>query len=217
MTLGAAALDAPVSGSGGRWLLDYLHGGFTALVFDAVHEDAIGALGAASPSCRVVSVGDDSGAAVHDVGGLLRQRYDARAGSSFLFRPDQHLCARWRSFDVHDVLAAASRAAIRRCVRRAGCGRRVGPSVANEDARMTRLNTGPNIADADAFYEALIALHDGLSEAASARVNAKLILLLANHIGDADVLREALAAARENESSRAAMPPEASPAPDRAR
>jgi hypothetical protein len=66
---------------------------------------------------------------------------------------------------------------------------------------MTRLNTEPNIRDADAFYQALIELHEGLSEAASARVNAKLILLLANHVGDEDVLREALAAAREDESS----------------
>ena len=115
MMLGAAALDAPVSGNAGRWLLDYLHDGFTALVFDTVHADAIAALAAASPSCRVVSVGNGSGADVRDVEGLLGQRYDARRGSSFLFRPDQHLCARWRSFDVHDVLAAASRAAMTGC------------------------------------------------------------------------------------------------------
>jgi hypothetical protein len=66
---------------------------------------------------------------------------------------------------------------------------------------MTALNTEPNIADADAFYQALVELHDGLSEAGSARVNARLILLLANHIGDMDVLREAMAAAAEDESS----------------
>lgn len=57
------------------------------------------------------------------------------------------------------------------------------------------LNTEPNIADPDAFYEALIATHRGLSTEQSAMVNAKLILLLANHVGDRDILRQALAEA----------------------
>jgi hypothetical protein len=60
------------------------------------------------------------------------------------------------------------------------------------------LNTQPNIAVPDEFYEALIALHRDLSDAQSAQVNAKLILLLANHIGDSAVLREAMRAARED-------------------
>lgn len=48
----------------------------------------------------------------------------------------------------------------------------------------------------DDFYEALIAAHEGLSEAQSQAFNARLVLLLANHIGAMPVLREALAAAR---------------------
>jgi hypothetical protein len=48
----------------------------------------------------------------------------------------------------------------------------------------------------DDFYEALIDSHRGLSDEQSRLVNARLILLLANHIGDLRVLREALAAAR---------------------
>ena len=59
------------------------------------------------------------------------------------------------------------------------------------------LNIEPNIADADGFYEALIATHRGLSPEQSALVNAKLILLLANHVGDMDVLREAMRRARD--------------------
>jgi hypothetical protein len=59
------------------------------------------------------------------------------------------------------------------------------------------LDTRPNLAAPDEFYEELIALHRELTEAQSALVNAKLILLLANHVGDLDVLREAMAAARE--------------------
>lgn len=60
------------------------------------------------------------------------------------------------------------------------------------------LNTEPNIAAPDDFYQELIDLHRDLSDEQSALVNAKLILLLANHIGDISVLREAMAAARED-------------------
>ena len=59
------------------------------------------------------------------------------------------------------------------------------------------LRTDLNIADPDGFYELLVGLHDGLSEEQSRVLNAKLVLLLANHIGDAEVLRQALAAARQ--------------------
>lgn len=48
----------------------------------------------------------------------------------------------------------------------------------------------------DAFYEALIAAHRGLSDEQSDLMQARLLLLLANHIGDLDVLREAIALAR---------------------
>ena len=61
---------------------------------------------------------------------------------------------------------------------------------------MTALITDSNIAAGDDFYAALLALHHGLTDAESALVNARLILLLANHIGDLDVLREAMAIAR---------------------
>jgi hypothetical protein len=60
---------------------------------------------------------------------------------------------------------------------------------------MAKLNAEPNIARPDDFYEALIAIHRDLTPAQSARVNAKLILLLANHVGDMDVLKQALEAA----------------------
>ena len=50
----------------------------------------------------------------------------------------------------------------------------------------------------DDFYEMLIDAHRDLSDEQSALVNAKLILLLANHVGDLSVLREALALARQD-------------------
>ena len=58
------------------------------------------------------------------------------------------------------------------------------------------LVTTPNIPDADGFYADLIAAHEGLSEDESAALNARLILLLANQIGDRDRLGAALAAAK---------------------
>lgn len=48
----------------------------------------------------------------------------------------------------------------------------------------------------DDFYQSLIDMHLDLSEAQSAQVNARLILILSNHIGDIAVLREAMALAR---------------------
>ena len=60
------------------------------------------------------------------------------------------------------------------------------------------LNTEPNLAAPDDFYQELVDLHRGLTDEQSALVNARLILLLANHIGDHGVLRAAMAAARED-------------------
>ena len=61
-----------------------------------------------------------------------------------------------------------------------------------------RLVTDPHLDAPDDFYEALIEAHQGLDAAQSHELNAKLVLLLANHIGALDVLREALQAARRN-------------------
>jgi len=58
------------------------------------------------------------------------------------------------------------------------------------------LNTQPNIDLPDDFYQALIEAHAGLSEQESAALNARLILLLANQVGDLETLKEAIAAAR---------------------
>lgn len=77
------------------------------------------------------------------------------------------------------------------------------------------LNTQPNMASYDDFYEALLTAHQGLDIAESHAMNARLVLLLCNHIGDMSVLQEALDIARRqpagNESAslagRAAITP----------
>jgi hypothetical protein len=63
---------------------------------------------------------------------------------------------------------------------------------------MSTLITTPNFSSGDDFYEALIQAHHELSVPQSHELNAKLVLLLANHIGDQTVLLAALAAARDN-------------------
>jgi hypothetical protein len=58
------------------------------------------------------------------------------------------------------------------------------------------LITTPNLDSGDDFYEALIDAHRDLAVEQSHALNARLVLLLANHVGSAEVLRQALAAAR---------------------
>jgi hypothetical protein len=59
------------------------------------------------------------------------------------------------------------------------------------------LITDNRFADPDAAYRALVEAHRGRDDAASATLNTKLVLILANHIGDLDVLRAAIRLAKE--------------------
>lgn len=54
----------------------------------------------------------------------------------------------------------------------------------------------PNLPDPDGTYAALLAAHRGLGEAESHALNARLVLILMNHVGDREVIAEALALAR---------------------
>jgi hypothetical protein len=57
--------------------------------------------------------------------------------------------------------------------------------------------TTPRIEDPDGFYSELLDAHEGLSEAESHALNARLVLLLSNVVGDHDVLRKAFALAKK--------------------
>ncbi|MBF9058146.1 DUF2783 domain-containing protein [Rhodobacterales bacterium HKCCSP123] len=61
---------------------------------------------------------------------------------------------------------------------------------------MAHLTLDPNLPNPDDAYEALIAAHDGLTREESEALNARLILILMNHVGDLQVIREALEAAK---------------------
>lgn len=60
------------------------------------------------------------------------------------------------------------------------------------------LDTTPRLADPDALFALLVAAHQGLDAEASRRLDAKLVLLLANHIGNMDTLRQAIALAKDS-------------------
>jgi 3-(3-hydroxy-phenyl)propionate hydroxylase len=86
---GGAAVDAPLKSAHGApvWLIDEIGPGFTLLCIGDVERNGLPA------DIRVLSVGSD----LVDEDGLFTTRYDATPGAAWLFRPDQYLCARWRS------------------------------------------------------------------------------------------------------------------------
>ena len=64
------------------------------------------------------------------------------------------------------------------------------------------LQRNQNLADPDRIYNAIIDAHRGLNDAESLSLNASLVLILANHIGDESIVREAIAIARAAVSSK---------------
>ncbi|WP_439112987.1 FAD-dependent oxidoreductase [Hydrogenophaga sp.] len=123
MVPGAPLDDAPVRVAGqGGWLLDQLGNRFVLLAFadsadqlDPTVQAQAAALAEAAIPVQVVVITAHAGGAsdmsvLHDRDGLLAQRLDARPGTCYLVRPDQHVAARWRRFDVAAVRAALARA-----------------------------------------------------------------------------------------------------------
>ena len=127
MVPGAPAADAPVRARGepGWFLPELGDGDFAGVYFgdggelhparlDALRSLAGGALPVQPAPGRAAGVQPRETAGVpvlEDAEGLLARRYDARPGTFYLLRPDQHVCARWRRFDPDLVRAALARAA----------------------------------------------------------------------------------------------------------
>ncbi|WP_326537695.1 FAD-dependent oxidoreductase [Pseudorhodoferax sp.] len=111
---GAPMDDAPVQGPQGEWLLPHLGAGFVLLVFGtpaAAVLDALRALQTREPLQVLLVAGEAPGLpTLHDVQGLLAKRCDARPGTAYLVRPDQHVAARWRHVDTASVQGALQRA-----------------------------------------------------------------------------------------------------------
>ncbi|MFO1321371.1 MAG: FAD-dependent oxidoreductase [Burkholderiales bacterium] len=124
MVPGAPAADAPIA-IGGKpdWFLSHAGSAFTGVYFiggAALPEDDRAALIALSRDAipvRALLVADadsavqpvDGGAVIEDVEGALGNRFDALPGTFYLLRPDQHVVARWRMFDLGRVRAAVAR------------------------------------------------------------------------------------------------------------
>ncbi|MBY0239576.1 MAG: FAD-dependent oxidoreductase [Burkholderiaceae bacterium] len=119
---GAPAADAPVTADGvADWLLRQTGGEFTGVYFAGAPDDA-----AALPDFAALAEGPVPvktlvlapqgpwpglpGGALVDRDGLAAARYDATPGAYYLLRPDQHVCARWRTFNPARVRAAVARA-----------------------------------------------------------------------------------------------------------
>ncbi len=102
---GTNAPDAPITiGGKDGWLLNAIGGGFAVLSFG---EPAGGRdIASGKIAARILAVGRD----ITDTRGLLAKRYAAAPGTSYLLRPDQHVAARWRTFDEARIRAALARA-----------------------------------------------------------------------------------------------------------
>jgi 3-(3-hydroxy-phenyl)propionate hydroxylase len=98
MRPGSAAADAPIRLDGhDGWLLEVLRGGFHGLYFGDEETRSLPV-----PVLRCDRQLDRDG--------LVTKRYDGRPGTFYLFRPDQHVAARWRSLDPAAISAALRRA-----------------------------------------------------------------------------------------------------------
>ena len=124
MVPGAPMDDAPVLENGKEcWLLDKVGRQFVALYFaddpavlDAATIAALSDLSCGGIPVRPLVISRKAGtvaggmATLEDLRGIAAQRYDARPGTIYLLRPDQHVAARWRSLDAAKLKAAVARA-----------------------------------------------------------------------------------------------------------
>jgi 3-(3-hydroxy-phenyl)propionate hydroxylase len=118
MCPGAPASDAPILRTkGGRdWFVQLLGDEFSVVVFTD-HYQTIDVPDAAvwqvvTPEAGNQSTFDNHERVIIDREGLLAKRYDARSGTTYLFRPDQHVAARWREFNKKNIQAALHKASL---------------------------------------------------------------------------------------------------------
>jgi 3-(3-hydroxy-phenyl)propionate hydroxylase len=122
LVAGAVMADAPVKGGSGDWLLNAFGNRFQVMLyledienFDRAKLDALRTLqdDAIPVETVVVYRGGEAPPdtpALRDVKGMIVERYDARDGSAWLIRPDQHIAARMREAGVDKIRQAVARA-----------------------------------------------------------------------------------------------------------
>ena len=120
MEPGSPIDDSPIRLDGRQaWLIDQVGNRFQLLVYasDPTKVDASSLVSLQDTPIPVEAIvvspctGKLPGLrSLEDSEGLIARRYDARDGTAYLLRPDQHVCARWRAFDAGKVRAAVARA-----------------------------------------------------------------------------------------------------------
>jgi 3-(3-hydroxy-phenyl)propionate hydroxylase len=122
LVAGAVMADAPVEGGGRDWLLNAFGGRFQVMLYvedignlDSAALDALRSMrdDAIPVETLVVYRGGKAPAgidALRDTSRMVAERYDARDGSAYLIRPDQHIAARMRTADVDRIRRAVARA-----------------------------------------------------------------------------------------------------------
>ena len=112
---GAPCLDAPVSIDGAdAWFLNQLGDRFVGIYFsdDGSAPAELNSIGSDRVPVETIIVSriNSGNGHIADSNGLLHRHYDARPGTYYLVRPDQHVAARWREFNREKVLRAMERA-----------------------------------------------------------------------------------------------------------
>lgn len=105
MSPGTNCADAPILTNGEEdWFLNQVGSQFTLLVF-GTHE-GVKTANYGNVPIKIIHVGTD----IIDKKGVLAQRYDGKTGAIYLIRPDQHIAARWRSFEIQKITTSLAKA-----------------------------------------------------------------------------------------------------------
>ena len=124
MCPGAPASDAPILHASGEhdWFVQLLGDEFSVVVF-ADHYQTTDVLDMSDisdvtvwqvlpPEAGNQATFDKHQRVIIDLEGLLAKRYDAQSGTTYLFRPDQHVAARWREFNKKTIQTALHKASL---------------------------------------------------------------------------------------------------------
>lgn len=111
---GAPVLDCPLVDADGKsiWLTDVTGDDFTVLIYEPRYPDfgvVSSRLSVHFPTTVIAISANRSSAGLKDATGEFARIYDAKPGTTYLLRPDQHVLARWREFDPREVERAIVR------------------------------------------------------------------------------------------------------------